>query len=636
MQFHHPEVLYALLLLIIPIIVHLFKLRKFQKEYFTNVKFLKKLSLQTRKSSQIKKWLILTTRLLALAAIIFAFSQPYLPSKIKNDKNAEVIIFLDNSYSMQAIGKKGKLLERSVQELLESDFSGRNIGFFTNSEDFKNIKNEDLQNITYSGNQLDFQTVLLKASNNFSKDTNTLKKLLIVSDFQESFKFSANNVNPDFDIYAYQQTPERKENLQIDTAFISSEIINASVLNVSVKNTGTSSQSSPVSLYNNEILIGKTSLSLEPNSATLLTFPINETEIQNGKIQIEDNGLSFDNKLYFSLNKTQPIYVVSIGMKSGFLERIYTNPEFQFNSFLENAVNYNLLTEADVIILNETAELSDVLASTLSKWVSKNKVLIVIPSEENLDANFTGFLKQWGVSGFNKSIKQKFITDIKFQHPIYKGVFDKKIENFEYPKVQMHYNLNSGSNIILSFQDNEAFLFQKENVFIFSAPLNLKNSNFIMSPLVVPTFYKMAIAASNRPALYSYLGLENKIRLPIKLGNDEIVKLSSKKLSFIPQQKKMEGAIEITTTNLPENPDNYLVELRNIPQMAISYNVKSEESKMSYTDLGQNKNIAQIRDLDEFFISEGYANEKNAFWKWFVTFALLFLMMETLLLKYLK
>ena len=34
MQFKHPEFLYALFALLIPIIVHLFQLRKFQKEAF--------------------------------------------------------------------------------------------------------------------------------------------------------------------------------------------------------------------------------------------------------------------------------------------------------------------------------------------------------------------------------------------------------------------------------------------------------------------------------------------------------------------------------------------------------------------------------------------------------------------------
>ena len=72
MQFKHPELLYALFLLLIPIIVHLFQFRKFQKEDFTNVAFLKEVTLQTRKSSQLKKWLTLLTRLLLFAAIIIS------------------------------------------------------------------------------------------------------------------------------------------------------------------------------------------------------------------------------------------------------------------------------------------------------------------------------------------------------------------------------------------------------------------------------------------------------------------------------------------------------------------------------------------------------------------------------------
>lgn len=59
MQFKNPEILYALFLLLIPIIIHLFQFRKFQKEAFTNVAFLKEVSIQTRKSSQLKKWLAL-------------------------------------------------------------------------------------------------------------------------------------------------------------------------------------------------------------------------------------------------------------------------------------------------------------------------------------------------------------------------------------------------------------------------------------------------------------------------------------------------------------------------------------------------------------------------------------------------
>ncbi|WP_445752841.1 BatA domain-containing protein, partial [Polaribacter sp.] len=77
MQFKNPEILYFLWLLIIPILVHLFQLQKFVKVPFTNVAFLQKIIQDSRKSSRLKKWLILATRMLLLSAILFTFSQPF-------------------------------------------------------------------------------------------------------------------------------------------------------------------------------------------------------------------------------------------------------------------------------------------------------------------------------------------------------------------------------------------------------------------------------------------------------------------------------------------------------------------------------------------------------------------------------
>ncbi|GAL72855.1 BatA domain-containing protein [Jejuia pallidilutea] len=118
MQFKYPELLYALFLLVIPLIVHLFQLRKFEKVPFTNVAFLKSVAIKTRKSSQLKKWLTLITRLLLFAAIIFAFSQPYFSKNNTLNKTTETVIYLDNSFSMQAKGDSGILLKRAVQDII--------------------------------------------------------------------------------------------------------------------------------------------------------------------------------------------------------------------------------------------------------------------------------------------------------------------------------------------------------------------------------------------------------------------------------------------------------------------------------------------------------------------------------------
>ena len=154
MHFKQPEILYFLLLLIVPILVHLFQLRRFKKEYFTNVRFLKALSIQTRKSSKIKKWLLLACRLLVLIFIILAFAQPFFESKDSKNASNELYIILDNSFSMQAKGKKGELLKRAVQELLEETPEKMNFSLLTNSEnywntDIKSIRSA-LQNLKYS------------------------------------------------------------------------------------------------------------------------------------------------------------------------------------------------------------------------------------------------------------------------------------------------------------------------------------------------------------------------------------------------------------------------------------------------------------------------------------------------------
>ena len=160
MQFKHPELLYALFLLLIPIIVHLFQLRRFQKVAFTNVQFLKQVTLQTRKSSQLKKWLILLTRLLLLSAIIFAFAQPY-TSKLQNLKtNKETVVYLDNSFSMQAKGDKGELLKRAVQDIISAMDDTDELTIFTNNNTIKkatkNTVKDELLTLDYSSHQLDY------------------------------------------------------------------------------------------------------------------------------------------------------------------------------------------------------------------------------------------------------------------------------------------------------------------------------------------------------------------------------------------------------------------------------------------------------------------------------------------------
>ncbi|MCF6249337.1 MAG: BatA and WFA domain-containing protein [Desulfobacula sp.] len=228
MQFKHPELLYALFLLLIPIFIHLFQLRRFQKIQFTNVAFLKKVTLQTRKSSQIKKCLTLLTRLLIIACAVLAFAQPYFSNSDSFNTKSETVIYLDNSFSMQAKGNNGTLLNRAVQDIIEYLPEDERVTIFTNNESFnkttiKAIKN-DLIQLQYSPNQLSYDAAILKGKKAFSKDKSSLKNLILVSDFQQKEKAFTIIKDSSTLVNLVQLKPVNLNNATVDSTFISNTV----------------------------------------------------------------------------------------------------------------------------------------------------------------------------------------------------------------------------------------------------------------------------------------------------------------------------------------------------------------------------------------------------------------------------
>ena len=111
MEFVHPERLWFLLLLLIPIIIHLFHFRKRKTLYFSSLRFIQYLEKEQQSTRKLKHLLILISRLLALSALVFAFAQPQFKNATgKQTGKAALLIYLDNSFSMSAIGTEGSLL----------------------------------------------------------------------------------------------------------------------------------------------------------------------------------------------------------------------------------------------------------------------------------------------------------------------------------------------------------------------------------------------------------------------------------------------------------------------------------------------------------------------------------------------
>lgn len=641
MQFKHPELLYALFLLLIPIIVHLFQLRKFQKEAFTNVAFLKEATIQTRKSSQIKKWLILCTRLLLLAAIVIAFAQPFTSKSNAFNSKKETVIYLDNSFSMQAKGNQGSLLKRAIQDIIGHVPEDENISLITNDDTFKNttikaIKNDLLQ-LDYSSNRLTPEAALLKSNTFFSKQKNTLKNVVFISDFQQDTSEFAPKTDSLTNLHLVQLKPVNTNNIAIDSAYITETTATSIELKVLIKNSGEPIENLPVSLFNNEELIAKTSVAIKDQVETAFSLPA--SKIINGKITIDDANLQFDNSLFFNINKTAKINILAINAEEdSFLKRIYTDDEFHFTSTNENQLNYSIINQQHVIVLNELNSIPNALIDALKSFTNQGGSLVVIPSTDINLESYNQLLNDFG-SHFNEDIQiEKRITTINYSHPLYSsGVFEKQVDNFQYPTTASFYNITSkNASSILKFEDGKPFLNQTKHTFVFTSALNTTNSSFKNSPLIVPTFYNIGKFSFKNPALYYTIGNENTFDVETSLQQDDIVTLVNGDINIIPKQQYFNNKVVINTSETPSTASIYAIKNKNDTIKNVSYNYNRDESALVYRNLSASKNLTVSDSVTEIFDSIKSDAKVNALWKWFVIFALALLIIEMLILKYFK
>ena len=639
MKFQQPELLYALFLLIIPLIVHLFRLRKFQKEDFTNVKFLKKVIQETRKSSRLKKFLILATRLLLLSCLIIAFAQPYIPASEKALKDSRTLIYLDNSFSMQAGNNQSSNLNKAITPLLENLQGKNNVGLFTNNEEYFNATpselRNDIQDLDFNEDHINFREIELRADKFFKNYPDSEKDLVIISDFQKNLEIPAEINNQNFNYHFIKvQTPELR-NASLDTAFIDESSPETVSLNIGLRFHNKFDEPLSVSVYDGETLLGRNTAQATNDSLAEVSFRLENDQIVNGRIEIDDPGLKYDNRLYFHLDENPVIKVVTISnADTDFLDRIYTEPEFEVKKFSPTQIDFNSLNSANLVVLNEIEQLPSSLVNNLSTVRKNGASVIIIPSKEAVGYN--QILNSFGFSAFTgQQDSEKLITSISYDHPLLKNVFENRIDNFEYPKV-LSSHVMSSANPILSYQDNSAFLASLNSVYVFSAALNSDNSNFINSPLIVPIFYQIGLNALKKNQLYFLTNEENRIDIPVNLDKDEVLHLSTDNFEVIPQQQNFSNRVEIFTGNIDLDAGNYAITNKNNKVGNISFNYPRKESILEFAEL-ENIDGANIYDsVEEYFRESNAATEITTLWKWFVIFALIFLAIEMLLIKFFK
>jgi hypothetical protein len=141
------------------------------------------------------------------------------------------------------------------------------------------------------------------------------------------------------------------------------------------------------------------------------------------------------------------------------------------------------------------------------------------------------------------------------------------------------------------------------------------------------------------PRLYMPIGENTTYDIPVALQEDDILSLEDMldpSNTLIPLQQSKGNKVQITTSDSPSKASIYNIKLADNTVQQVSYNYSRSESTLRYAALNTGSTDHYNSSVEDLFDEFKTADSVQSLWKWFVIFALLFLVLEILILKFYK
>ena len=295
-----------------------------------------------------------------------------------------------------------------------------------------------------------------------------------------------------------------------------------------------------------------------------------------------------------------------------------------------------LYVEKREYVLNELTAIPNVLYNALQAFSANGGSLVIIPS---VDPDINTYNQLLGISAtsfLEKISGERNISKIAFSHPLYTNVFEKQVTNFLYPKAFSYLKIKTNIPPILSFENGDPFLVGLNGIYVFSASIAAENSNFKNSPLIVPTLYKMGSNSLKLPELYQVIGFTNQLDIPLLLEKDNIIKIVKDNYEFIPKQQSFANKVSLSFDENPWEDGIYSIIHGETNIGNLSFNYPRTESNLVYVNTDNIKADSYQTSIPALFKNLEKDNLVTELWKWFIILALLFILVEVLIQKFLK
>lgn len=679
MKFLHPEFLFALSAIAIPLIIHLFNFRKYKKLVFTNVSFLREIKEQTQNKSNLKHLLVLFSRILFIAFLVLAFAQPYFPKKNENiapDRNL-VCIYLDNSFSMNAEGENGRLFERArtmVYQIIEKYPENQQYLFLTNNFESRHQYQAGKEDVQFFLDDVQlgaaFRTLpeILAKNASLAENFDGSKSIYLISDFQESmFEGEFPKLDSTYAINLLALENGSKRNLYIDSVWFNDPIRKLNQpenLKLALVNDSEDDLIDvPVKLFinNTQKALGNASLAAGERLEMELSYLITEAGNQKARVEVADYPIVYDDVFYFTykIDSVSKILLIHQDDSIQAFQKLFSkDPNFKLETRQVSKLNMDAISDFSLLILHGVNQVSSGLTLEMQKFVDDGGTLCIFPGKDIDMEGYNSLLKALNAGEIGAYERKKLaISDWQYEHAFFKDVFEKKPTNIDYPKSFKNYIVKNTSGVfgskLISLANGNSFLslHQKNEgkTYLFSNPLYLSSGNFSQHALFVPTMYQIALSAKLRQQNFHFLGA-----MDYQLSGRDF----KKDLTYLLRDSEHE------TELIPDisNSGNtwFLKEYGEIQEAGIfeilerdskvakeylALNYHRNESEMKFVESLQVKKIFESNDIEGVEILNAQATdisfqinsggESDGLWKIFLILAIIFIFAEILLLKFL-
>lgn len=619
MSFLYPNFLFGLFAIAIPIVVHLFNFHRYKKVYFTNVSVLRDIEIRTRKQNNLYKWLLLLFRCLIVIFVVLMFAQPYLKDEQKalvQEGENVVVVFVDNSFSMQNASDKGIMLDKAklkAKEIVESyssadkfclltmDLAGKE-RHFMNREMFL----QSLSEVEITPTSKMFSEIYNTAHKLLNQTNNNSKRCFFVSDFQKVFIDESNFKQDSIENIFVPLEVKNQSNVFIDSLWIESKSIMPQSdleLKVSIKNSSEDDvEKLPLKLIvdGEQVAISSVDLLANERKVVNLNFTISRSGVLHSKLAIEDSPVLFDNDFYFTLNVRDKVKVLSLNQstENAYLKRLFNTDE-QVSLHNESVANpnYSSFGTYSMIILNGLNEIGEGLSEELKKFVENSGSLMIVPSKDMNLESINAFLSRLSLPVYSSlQNKDMRVSEFDAENYLFKDVFTNVSDKIALPTVSKYFPIESFSSTakqsVMTYSNGKDFLAispkNMSDVYMLSVGLDEEFGDFVNNSLFVPLMWNMCVLSQIKTDLYYTIGERDLVKLPIDKAFDNgdlfVVQSVKDSMDFIPNITKNQSNISLNPYNQIKNAGNYNLVKKGEVFAGFSMNYSSRESLLEFYD----------------------------------------------------